>query len=296
MANIQIAYGFVQAARKRRNEILGSLTFPSSPVSIFARLPVESPSIVVGVSGSSMDDTTALVSATPLPYPSSGSTSLLNHRTTQLDTPALPMAHTSLAPSNLKYGPQPPSPPIQTSTPLHRPSEPVTITFADVTPVLPLADSEPQQIIHSTISSAGTTKFPSLFTTETVLQEVVTISLSASGSDSNINSGPTVVSMVSPTPTMDDTGPPSYPTDAGRPAAKAAGNVFSYQPTSGTPSSTPTILPPFYPQQDPRSGLNPVAVVGCALAGILSLTVVSFCILWVFRSRRRSRDEKMAAF
>ena len=294
MANTQIAYGFVQAARKRRNEILGTLTFPSSPVPLLAHLPVESPSIAVGVSGSGMGDTTALLSATSLPYPSPGPTSLLNHRTTQLDTPALPMAHTSLAPSNLKYGPQPPSPPMQALTPLHRPSEPVTI--ADGIPAPPLADSEPQQIIHSTISSAGITKSPSLFTTETVLQEVVTISLSASGSDSNINSGPTIVSMVLPTPTMDDTGPPSHPTDAGRPAAKAAGNVFSYQPTSGTPSSTPTTLLPFYPQQDPRSGLNPVAVVGCALAGILSLTVVSFCILWAFRSRRRSRDEKMAVF
>jgi hypothetical protein len=274
MADIQVAYRVAQAARTQRNEILGSLTLtpPSSSVPILARLLVESPSVVVGAGGSSMDGTTALASATSLPYPSSGSTGLLKYQTTQLDTPALPVTFQS---SSL---------PMQASAPLQLPSEPVTITFAGAIPV-------PQEIIHSTSSITGITKSPSQVTTETVFQEVVTISLSASGSDSN--SRPTLVSTVLPTPTMNDTGSPSHSTNVGRPAAKAIGNALSYQPTSGTPSSTPTISLPFYPQPDPHFYLNPVAVVGCVLAGILALTVVLFCIL---RSRRRPRDNKMAIF
>ena len=299
MADIQVAYRFIQAARRRRNEMLGSLTLPFSSVPVLVRSPVESPSVVTSAIGSSTD-TTVLVSTTPLPYPSPGSTGLLDHQTTQLGTPALPVTFTSLVPTNLQYGSQPSSPPMQTSASLHLPSEPVTITFADAKPVPPLADYGPQEIIHLTSSSTGITEPPSQVTTETVLQEVVTISLSVSGSDSSVSIRPASISMVLPTPIMNDTGSASHSTDSGRPVGKAIGNVFSYQPTSGTPSSTPALPVPLYPQQDPQQGphlgLNPVAVVGCVLAGILSLTVVSFCTLWVLRSRRRSRDDKMVIF
>ena len=294
MADIQVAYRFVQAARRRRNEILGSPALPFSSVPVVVRSPVESPSVVTGVISNSTN-TTVLVSATPLTYPSPGSTGLLDRQSTQLDTPALPVTSTSLVPTNLQYASQSSSPPMQT---LHLPSEPVTITFADAKPVPPLADSGPQEIIHLTSYSTGITGYPPQVTTETVLQEVVTISLSVSGSDSNVSSKPASISIVLPTPTINDTDSASHSTDAGRPVAKAIGKVFSYQPTSGTPSSTPALPLPLYPQQgpqqDPHLGLNPVAVVGCVLAGILSLTVVSFGILWVLRSRRRSQDDKMA--
>ena len=293
MADVQAAYIFAQAVRRRRNEILGSPALPFSSVRLLVRLPVESLSVFVGVGGRSTD-TTALVSTTIFPYPSPSSTSLLNQATTQLDSPTLPAASTLLAVTNLQHGSQSSLLPMQTSAPSHLPAEPVTITFADVIPIAPLADSGPQGIIRSTSPPTAITKSLSQVTTDIILQEVVTISLSASGSDSNVNSRPTSVSVFSPTPILNDTGSISYSTDAGRPVGKAVGNAFSFQPTTGTSSSTTATTLPLYSQHDPPSGLNPVAVVGCVLAGILSLTVVSFCITWALRSRRRLKGGKTA--
>lgn len=290
MADVQVAYRFVQAVRRRRNEILGSQTLPFSSFPLLVRLPVENPSAVMGVSAYSTD-TTALVSTTPFTYYSFGSTGLLDQSTTQSHPPALPVASTSLATTNLQYGSQFSSLPTQTSAPSHLPSKHITITLADAIPFAPLADSGPQEIIRSIDSSTEIAKSPPQVTMETVLQEVVTLSLSASGSDSNANNGPTSISAFSATLILNDTGSTSHATAVGRPAAKAVGNAFS---TSGTPSSTPAVSSPLYPQQGHPLGLNPVAVVGCVLAGILSLTVVSFCILWAFRSRRRLRDDNTA--
>ena len=183
---------------------------------------------------------------------------------------------------------------MQTPTPSHLPAGPTTITFADGIPFAPLADSGPQEIIRSTSPHTEIAKSSSQIATETVLQEGVTLSLSTSESDSNVNGMPTPVSAILPTLILNDTGSTSHSTNVGRPAAKAVGNAFSYQPTSGIPSSTPAAPFPLYPQQGSPLGLNPVAVVGCVLAGILSLTVVSFCILWALRSRRRWRDDNTA--
>ena len=290
IADVQAAYLLAQAVRRRRNEILRSLTLPISSARLLVRLPVESPSVVVGISGRSTD-ATVLVSTIHFPYPSSGSTSPLNQPSTQL---TLPTVSTPLAVTNLQHGSQSSSLPMRTPAPSHLPAELVTITFADVMPIAPLADSGPQEIIRSTSPSTAITKSPFQVTTDIILQEVVTISLSASGSDSNLNSRPTSVSVFPPTPILNDTASISYPTDAGRPVGKAVGNALSFQPTPGTSSSTPATTSPLYSQQGPPFGLNPIAVVGCVLAGILSFTVVSFCIVWALRSRRRLRRDNTA--
>ena len=258
--------------------------------SVLDRFPVGNPSVAAGVSDSDMVTTTLI----PIPYYSSSSTSPLKQPTTSLDSSALPTASTPLAPTKVQLGFQSSSSPAQPSPSQRLPSGPTTISFTSVTPAATLANSRSQKGINLISSSTMNPFSLPRVATETALPEVVTISLSASVSITSIKLWSTVVPSYLPTTSLNDADVSSHTTDLGRPAAKAVGNALSYQTTFGAPSSTPTIPFALYPHQGHHLRLNPVMVVGCVLAGILSLTVAFFCIVWVLRARRRSRDDRMA--
>ena len=278
---------------RRQIEILSSSqrqTQATPFYSVLDRFPVRNPSVVAGVSDGDMV-TTTLIPPISFPYSFSSSTDLLERPATQLGAPASPTASTPLALTTLQLGSWTSSSPAQTSPPQRPPSGPVIISFVSVTPIATLAGSKPRTDIHPASSSTMIPLSPSRVATETALQEVVTISLSASVSDPNTNTWPIPISSLLPTTVINDAGVSSHATNSGRPAAKAVGNA---QSTFGAPSSSSTIPSALYPQQDLHLNLNPVTVVGCVLAGILAMTVTFFCVVWVSRARRRSRDDKMA--
>ena len=261
--------------------------------SVLDHFPVGNPSVIVSVSDGDMV-TTTVIPPMPFPYSSSSSTSFLKQPTTYLDSSALPTASTPLAPTKLQLGFQSSSSPAQLSPSQRHFSGPTIISsFTGVSPAATLANSESQKDIHLISSSAMHTFSLPRVATDTALPKAVTFSLSASVSITSIKLWSTVVPPSLPTTSMIDADVSSHTTDLGRPAAKAVGNALSYQATFGAPSS-PTIPFALYPHQEHHLRLNPVTVVGCVLAGILSLTVAFFCVVWVLRARRRSRDDRMA--